>query len=101
MSRNLEEALAAAAVHPKAAGLTSYLGMGRLKYVDMPDQPLAIRKGDKFILMSDGVYNALSQSELTACLAGTPEEAALELQQAIRAKNYSNQDNYTAVILGL
>ena len=97
---NQEEALAAAAVHPKAAGLTSYLGMGRLKYVDVPDQPLAIRPGDKFVLMSDGVYNALSQAELTACLAGTPEQAAVELEETIRAKKYSNQDNYTAVILG-
>ena len=97
---NQEEALAAAAVHPKAAGLTSYLGMGKLKYVDVPDQPLAIRPGDKFVLMSDGVYNALSQAELTACLAGAPEQAALELEETIRAKRYSNQDNYTAVILG-
>ncbi len=97
---NQEEALSAAAVHPKAAGLTSYLGMGRLKYVDVPDQPLAVRPGDKFVLMSDGVYNALSQAELTACLAGTPEQAAVELEETIRAKKYSNQDNYTAVILG-
>ena len=52
------------------------------------------------MLMSDGVYNALSQAELTACLAGTPEQAAVELEETIRAKKYSNQDNYTAVILG-
>lgn len=97
---NREEALSAAAAHPKAAGLTSYLGMGQLKYVDMPAQPTAIRPGDKFILMSDGVYNALTQEELAACLEGGPEEAALALDGAIREKNYSNQDNYTAVILG-
>ena len=27
-------------------------------------------------------------------------QAALELEETIRAKRYSNQDNYTAVILG-
>lgn len=46
--------------HPKAGGLTSFLGMGELKYVDIPAQPVTIREEDVFILMSDGVYNALT-----------------------------------------
>lgn len=97
---NGEGDLAAAYAHPKAAGLTSYLGMGTLKYVDLPAQPVAIRAGDKFILMSDGVYNALTDQEFISCLSGTPEDAAQALDRLIKAKNYSNQDNYTAVILG-
>ena len=97
---NGEDSLQTAYTHPRKAGLTSYLGMGRLKYVDMPAGPIDIRGGDKFLLMSDGVYNALTQAELTACLGAPAEEAAALLDQAIRAKNYSNQDNYTAVILG-
>ena len=97
---NGEENFQAAYAHPKGAGLTSFLGMGRLKYVDMPAAPTDIQAGDKFLLMSDGVYNALTQAELTACLGASAEEAAALLDQAIRTKNYSNQDNYTAVILG-
>lgn len=97
---NGEDDLRAANAHPRKAGLTSYLGMGKLKYVDMPAAPMDIQTGDKFLLMSDGVYNALTQAELTACLNASAEEAAVRLDQAIRAKNYSNQDNYTAVILG-
>ena len=97
---NGEDSLQTAYSHPRAAGLTSYLGMGKLKYVDMPAAPMDIQAGDKFVLMSDGVYNALTQAELTACLNASAEEAATRLDQAIRAKNYSNQDNYTAVILG-
>ena len=97
---NGEDSLQAAYSHPRRAGLTSYLGMGRLRYVDMPAGPIDIHIGDKFLLMSDGVYNALAQAELTACLSAPAEEAAVLLEQAIRAKNYSNQDNYTAVILG-
>lgn len=50
--------------------------------------------------MSDGVYNALSGRELTQALQEEPEQAAQAIQAAIRAKNYANQDNYTAVILG-
>lgn len=85
--------------HPKAAGLTSYLGMGQLKYIDIPAQPVAVRPGDKFILMSDGVYNALSNEELSTALTGTAAQAAEELGLLIRGKAYQNQDNYTAVIL--
>lgn len=83
--------------HPRGSGLTSYLGMGELKYVDIPAQPVPVRRGDMFILMSDGVYNALSEGELSAALADdAPADA---LRAAIQAKGYTNQDNYTAVIL--
>lgn len=96
---NGEETLEGAANHPKAAGLTSFLGMGQLKYIDLPAQPIAILPGDRFLLMSDGVYNALTAEELTAALEQGPGRSAQALDEAIRAKGYQNQDNYTAVIL--
>ncbi len=96
---NGEETLAGAAGHPKAAGLTSFLGMGRLKYIDLPAEPVAVLPGDRFILMSDGVYNALTQQELAAALSTGPGQTAQALDKTIRAKGYQNQDNYTAVIL--
>lgn len=91
--------LQGAAAHPKAAGLTSYLGMGQLKYVDIPAQGIEIRPGDRFILMSDGVYNALSEYELTSALQKDAEKAAEMIGTMIARKAYRNQDNYTAVIL--
>lgn len=96
---NGEETLEGAAGHPKAAGLTSFLGMGLLKYIDLPAEPVAVLPGDRFILMSDGVYNALTRQELAAALEKGPGETAQALNDAIRAKGYQNQDNYTAVIL--
>lgn len=96
---NGEETLEGAVGHPKAAGLTSFLGMGQLKYIDLPAEPVAVLPGDRFILMSDGVYNALTQQELTAALSRGPGQTAQALDSAIRAKGYQNQDNYTAVIL--
>lgn len=96
---NDEETLEGASSHPKAAGLTSFLGMGQLKYIDLPAEPVTVLPGDRFILMSDGVYNALTQQELTAALSQGPGQAAQALNNAIRAKGYQNQDNYTAVIL--
>lgn len=91
--------LQGAAAHPKAAGLTSYLGMGQLKYVDIPACGIEIRSGDKFILMSDGVYNALSESEIAGALTENAEKAAELIGELIARKAYRNQDNYTAVIL--
>ena len=85
--------------HPKGGGLTSYLGMGSLRYVDLPAQPVAVRPGDRFILMCDGVYNALTEQELIAALNAGDGAVADALRTAIQAKNYANQDNYTAVIL--
>ena len=96
---NGEETLEGAVNHPKGAGLSSFLGMGRLKYIDLPAEPVVIRPGDRFVLMSDGVYNALTPQELAAALSGEAGQTAQTLDEAIRAKGYQNQDNYTAVIL--
>lgn len=86
--------------HPKRAGLSSFLGQGNLKYVDIGAKPVSVCPGDKFILMSDGVYNALSAEELSSALVLGPEDAAEEIQRLIEAKAFTNQDNYTAVIIG-
>ena len=88
-----------AGTHPKAAGLTSYLGMGSLKYIDIPAEPLRVCRGDKIILMSDGVYNAMTLPEMEAALAMPAQQAADAIGQTIHTKAYRNQDNYTAVIL--
>lgn len=86
---------------PKGAGLTSFLGMGKLTQIDFPAGPVPLLPGDRLVLMSDGVYNALSDEELKRALAEEPEQAAEEIRRAIREKDYQNQDNYTAVILAL
>lgn len=94
---NGEGGLAGADALPGGGGLTSFLGMGRLQQLDLPAQPLAVRSGDRLVLMSDGVYNALSETELTEALSAP--NAADALRTAIEGKAYTNQDNYTAVIL--
>lgn len=96
---NGSESFASALSHPKAAGLTSYLGMGRLKYVDIPASPIEILPGDVFVLMSDGVYNALDERELIAALSLPSQKAADAVKKAVTAKGYKTQDNYTAVII--
>ena len=85
--------------HPKPGALTSYLGMGELKYVDIPAESLQVLAGDKLILMSDGVYNALTTEELSAALALPSGEDTATMRKAIEAKQFEHQDNYTAVVL--
>lgn len=83
----------------RGGSLTSYLGMGQLKYVDAPAAPIRIQPGDKLILMSDGIYNTLSNGELEDCLLLSAQEAAEQIETLIKEKALSHQDNYTAVIL--
>ncbi len=96
---NKETTFQEALSHPRAAGLTGYLGQGQLKHVDLPAQPVEVCPGDKFILMSDGVYNALSAEEISEALDKDANEAAEAIRKAVENKNYANQDNYTAVII--
>lgn len=83
----------------RKSSLISFLGMGRLEYIDMPAEPVRLRPGDKLLLMSDGVYNALEEEELSVCMKSDPGEAAERMKELIQKKAYANQDNYTAVIM--
>lgn len=83
----------------RRSGLTSFVGMGALEHIDLPSSPVKLVFGDKLLLMSDGVYNALDEQELTACLDAAPVRAVERLRQAIQEKAYTNQDNYTAVLI--
>lgn len=96
---NHESSWEAADSHPKANGLTSFLGMGSLKYVDIPAEAVEIRPGDKFILMSDGVYNSVGRAEMMEQLEKPVQEAADGIGKLIENKNLSGQDNYTAIII--
>lgn len=82
------------------ASLVSYLGMEELKRVDIPAEPVDIEPGDCFILMSDGVYNALNKRELCAALALGSDKACEAMRKQIEEKDYEGQDNYTAIVLG-
>ena len=95
---NGEKSFQTAVSDKSGAGLTSFLGMGKLKYIDIPACPVDIHPGDQFLLMSDGVYNALSDAELKLHLSKSPSDAAAAIGEAIEAKGYTSQDNYTAVI---
>ena len=86
-------------INPKRNSLTAYIGMGSFKIVDRNTQPIILKGGDKVLLCSDGVYNALGDDALIAALAGDASTAARKIQSDILAQNIPSQDNFTAVII--
>ena len=83
----------------KKDSLTQYMGYkGGIK-PDVNPKPIVPRHGDKLMLCSDGVYNALTEAELLDALSRPAEEAAAAIENMVITKGYSTQDNFTAVVL--
>lgn len=87
--------------NPKRRGLTSFIGMGKLKYVDGSCHPVSVAAGDWVLLMSDGIFNTLSDQEICDILENCqePQQAAAEMEERILKYQRPKQDNFTAVIL--
>jgi PPM family protein phosphatase len=90
-----EEAL----THPMRRALTSYLGLKALPQVSRSMRPLPLQEGDRVLLCSDGLYNALEEQEITELLSSDPREAAEAMITAVEKKNRRSQDNVTVAIL--
>lgn len=86
---------------PRRENLTSYIGRGFPRKVEWNPEPVPLMAGDRVLLVSDGVYRSLSPEELARCLSSRPRRAARLLRAEIERKALPQQDNYTAVILGL
>lgn len=86
-------------INPRRNALTAYIGMGRLRRIDRSEHPIPLQPGDKVLLCSDGVFNALDGGALCRALAGPALDAAQRLEEAVLAQHHTNQDNFTAVIL--
>ncbi len=86
---------------PQAERLSSFIGMGELKRVDICQNKLKLCDGDRILLMSDGVFNTLSNEEIADIIQSTPDAsvAAVYLEQKVLQKNAPKQDNFTCVIL--
>ena len=85
--------------NPRKGSLTSYIGKDFPRHIDFNPEPITLLKGDRVILMSDGIYRALSEAELSKYLRKPAEKCAKMLARRIRMKKMPQQDNFTAVIL--
>lgn len=88
-----------AAAHPKRGALTSFIGIRELKKIDGSKTSVTLRKGDRMILMSDGVFNALNDEKILECMKPDVYVSAQCLENAILAHNDQEQDNYTAILI--
>lgn len=84
----------------KKDALARYIGYKGGISPDGNSKPFVPKKNDKLLLCSDGVYNALTPTELMESLGLEAFNAAQDIENRVLAKHYSNQDNFTAVVLG-
>jgi protein phosphatase len=85
--------------HPDRYALTSFLGLVSLPAIDQNLNPLSLQPGDKVVLCSDGLYNALSNEKMLQSLELDAPIAAEALIQKVLAEGYYPQDNMTVAIL--
>ena len=88
--------------HPDGKKLTSFIGMGKLRYLSASRSSIAIAPGDRILLMSDGVFGTLSDQQMAEILTKCPDvtQAASLMENQVLAAQARGQDNFTAVILG-
>jgi protein phosphatase len=86
-----------ARTHPNRNILTQVLGAG--PEVDAAVTDAEPVRGDRLLLCSDGLFNELTDDEITAILAaGTPPGDAAD-QLVAAAKDHGGHDNITVVVL--
>jgi protein phosphatase len=90
----------AALSHPDRKALTSFVGLKLLNEVDRSLKPLILQGGDKVLLASDGLFNALSDNEIAEELLLEPQAACDALIQKVLSRNLSHQDNVTVLCIG-
>ena len=100
---NGENSFAEAKTNPKRGGLTSFIGMGNLKYIDGSIDKVTYAPGDWILLMSDGVFNTVPEPDMCKLLNEAPSArvAAERLEQEVLRRQNPKQDNFTAIIMEL
>lgn len=79
--------------------LTSYIGIDCLEKIDYGAEPYELLDGDRILLMTDGIYNTLTQDEILDSMQYTIGKSMMHLGMQVEGKRKRNQDNYTAVVL--
>lgn len=89
--------------NPDGRKLTSFIGMGKLRYIGYNKVPFLLHPGDRILLMSDGVYGTVSNDEMVQILKAhtNVQDAADAVSGKIEAAKRRHQDNYTIMILGM
>ncbi len=97
--QNGEISFEEASTDPQRAALTSYIGIGELELIDQNETPIAMEKGDRILLMSDGVYGTVDERAIAEMMALPFRKALSAIDRAVLAREKNNQDNYTCVVI--
>lgn len=79
--------------------LMQFIGGGVNIRPDVNIIPIRPEKGDRLLICSDGVYNAVPDETLLQSLTLSAAAAAEDILGRVLAKGYRNQDNLTAAVL--
>lgn len=85
--------------HEQKGALTSYIGMGKLEKIDKSFSPVELKKGDRIIFASDGVFGTMGDEQMASVMQYPLEESIRMMNEWIVSVGKKNQDNYTAVII--
>ena len=79
----------------------NYLGMDGFKEIEIPERPVRLKRDDLVVMVSRGVWQALSGADLEDLLAGgeSPREKARQIVWAAGRKPGEDKENGSAVIL--
>lgn len=99
MVKNGELSQEEAMEDPQRGALTSYIGKGELELLDQNENPILLEKGDRILLMSDGVFGTVPETRIAEIMASPLLRACEQLDAEIRGKNKKNQDNFTCIAL--
>ena len=88
------------ALHDRqGSALASYIGCPSALRVDRSIRGLSLQDGDRILLMSDGLYRALTEEEILKKCNAQPQKMCDRLVQEVLDKKYPSQDNTTLLVL--
>lgn len=110
--RELEDALARGEISlerfqvesatKRAEALTSYLGMGGLKWIEHNGKPFDLEDGDIILLCSDGLYKSLDEHQIQAMILDNEVSMQIAAKRLVRMAlkmAVRSQDNTTVILL--
>ena len=87
---------------PERHHLTSFLGLDEIKEIDYSKEPIELAAGDKILLCSDGLTNALTRHEIQEILesgGNGMQDLSDRLINAALERDMQYQDNVTIVLI--
>ena len=68
---------------------------------DQCPRPFKLRDGDKLALMTDGIFKALDEDDISRAMALPGGEGAMAMSRAVKARDLPKQDNYTVLVVAV